>query len=106
MLACEDQTPHTRVARGFHDLIGSEVRGVEDGGRLVAVAPLLVCERIDGEVQEAVELHLVPAQLACRGERPERRRVTDQAKGLERYPRPGEGEPGAERRRDEPAARG
>jgi len=46
------------------DLVGVEALRVEDRGRLVAQTPLAVGEGVHREVQEAVELALVPAELA------------------------------------------
>src|SRR5207247_11316506 len=60
VLAGENQSFHPAVARGTDDLVGVEIGRVEDRGRLVAVAPLAVRERVHGEMEEAVELELVP----------------------------------------------
>ena len=67
VLAGEDDTLHARVLGGADDLVGVEVGRVEDLLALVAVAPFSIRERVHGEVQKAVELHLVPAKLTFRG---------------------------------------
>src|SRR2546422_868474 len=61
VLAGEDQSSHPAVTRGADNLVGVEVRGVEDRRQLVAVAPLTIRERVDGEMEKAVELEVVPA---------------------------------------------
>ena len=72
--------------------------GLKTAGRLVAVAPFLVGERVHGEVQEAVELHRVPPKLAHGGQGRIRRRRGGSRDGP---PRPRQRGAGAERRRDE-----
>ena len=75
MLRGEDQPLHPGIARHRRPLPRIERRRIEGGLRFVAVAPLLVGERVDREVDEAVELELVPGELArCRDGEPRRRR--------------------------------
>ena len=67
VLAGEDQPAHAGLLGRADDLVGVEVGGIEDFLRLVAVAPFLVGEGVDGEVQEAVDLQVVPAELPRAG---------------------------------------
>ena len=59
---------HARFLRGPHNLVGIEIGRVEHLFALVAVTPLLVGECVHREVQEAVELHAVPAKLPLGGQ--------------------------------------
>ena len=66
----QDQSLHAAFFGRLRNLIGIEVgRARSTCGIFIAVAPFLVGERVDREVKEAVELHLVPAQLTLRGRR-------------------------------------
>src|SRR2546425_6980789 len=60
VFAGEDQPFHPAVPRGSYDLVGIKIGGIEQRGRLVAVTPLAVGKRVEREMQEAVELELVP----------------------------------------------
>ena len=60
VLAGEDQSFHPAALRCAHDLVCVKIGGIEHRRRLVAVAPLAIRERVDGEMQEPVELKLVP----------------------------------------------
>ena len=67
VLTCKDQALHSGFANDGHHVIGVEVGGVEEGGRLIPEAPLLVREGVRREVDEAVVLKLVPRELTrCR----------------------------------------
>lgn len=46
------------------DGVGIEVRRIEDTRIFVAVAPFLIGEGVDGEVQEVTELEFAPGNLA------------------------------------------
>ena len=46
-----------------HNRVGVELGRVEKVGRLIAVAPFLIRERVHGEVQEAGELERMPGLL-------------------------------------------
>src|SRR5205823_15082132 len=59
---------HPAVFRSRDDLVGIEVRGMEDGRRFIAIAPFAVGECVHREMEEAVELHFVPVELARRGD--------------------------------------
>ena len=63
VLGGEDEALQARRLRRADDLVGVEVGRVEDRRGLVPVAPLLVGEGVHREVQEAVDLELVPAEL-------------------------------------------
>ena len=75
VLAGENQAFHPCVVCRADDLFSIEVSRVEYGGRFIAVALLFVGEGIGREVYEAVELHLMPPQLALRRHRSVRRRI-------------------------------
>ena len=64
MFAHEDETLHSRSRGGANDLFGVKVSRAEKGGRFIAVTPLFVGEGVDGEMDEAVELHFMPAELS------------------------------------------
>src|SRR5438105_12656142 len=68
VLAGENQALHPAVFRSRDDLVGIEVRGIENRRRFIAIAPLAVRECVHGEMEEAVELHFVPAELSRRRE--------------------------------------
>ncbi len=68
-LHVEDEAFHARFLGRAHDLVGVEIRRIEHLFVFVAVAPFLVRESVHGEVQEAIKLHLVPAQLTLGGHR-------------------------------------
>ena len=69
VFAGENETLHAGFLGGANDLLGVEGGGVENFLALIAVAPFLVGERVHSEMQEAIELHFVPAQLAFGGDR-------------------------------------
>ncbi len=64
----EDQAAHSGHFGGGGDLGGVEAGGVEDCGGFVTVAPFLVGECIYRKVDESVEFHVVPGELACGGD--------------------------------------
>jgi len=70
VFARQDQPLHARALRGPDDLLGVESGRIEHLFLLVAVPPFLVGERVHRKVEEAIELHFVPAELAFRGHRP------------------------------------
>jgi hypothetical protein len=61
MLAGEDQSFHSRRRGGADDLVSIEVSRTEERRRLIAVSPFFVSEGVDGEMDESIELQLVPA---------------------------------------------
>ena len=67
MLACEDERLEPRGVCHFSHPVGVKIRGVEHAWGLVPVAPLLVCEGVDGEVEKPVALKFVPLKLARAG---------------------------------------
>ena len=68
----QDETLHPGLFGCRNDLVGVEGGRVEDLLVLIAIAPFLVGEGVHGEMQEAIELHLVPAKLPLSGHRAER----------------------------------
>jgi hypothetical protein len=64
MFAGEDEAFHSRLDRGPSDLVGIKVGGVEHRFLLVAISPFLVGEGVHREMEEAVEFHFMPAELA------------------------------------------
>ena len=68
----QDETLHSGLLGHRDNLIGVEGGRVEDLLVLVAITPFLVGEGVHGEVQEAIEFHLVPAKLPLGGHRTER----------------------------------
>ena len=71
MFRGQNQFLHARIVRDRHYLIGIEIGGIEDLFLLVAVTPLLIGEGIDSEMNESIELHLVPSKLPRRRRWPE-----------------------------------
>ena len=67
MLGGEDGALHARLLHGKDPFVGIQVRGVEDGGILVAKPPFSVGIGVDGEVQKSVKAHLKPGELARGG---------------------------------------
>src|SRR6267378_1650727 len=100
VLAGEDQPFHNAARRGLNDMVGVKIAEIEDRLRLIAVAPLAVGKRVDGEMQETVELELVPGQLTGSGERGEGSRRIDTS---DRRPQPRERGARAHGRTNEPA---
>ena len=49
----------------WQDLFGIKIRGVEERFSFIAITPFFVREGVDGEMNESVELELMPTQLAC-----------------------------------------
>lgn len=68
MLASEDDAPAARVFEDGTNRVCVEGGGVEDGGIFVAIAPFLIGEGVDGEMQKVVEAEFAPAELALRGQ--------------------------------------
>src|SRR5262249_17076415 len=64
MLAGENRAAHTARLQCGDDLIGIELRRIEDPRVFVAVTPLPVGEGVDPEVQESAGLYLMPGDLA------------------------------------------
>src|SRR5262249_3254029 len=75
-----------RLGCRSRDLISIEVGGIENAFGLVAVTPLLVRKGVHREMQEAVELQLVPAQLPRDRHRSERRGWRDRLRAAFRSP--------------------
>ena len=67
MLAGEDDAAHATIGKGADNGVGIEGGGIEDVGILIAVAPFLVGERVDGEVEEGGEFERVPRELTGAG---------------------------------------
>ena len=63
MFAGEHQAAHPGFLGGAGDLVSVKVGRVEEFFRLVAVAPLLVSESVEAEVQKTVHLQIVPGEL-------------------------------------------
>ena len=63
MLRREDDALHPSSRQRVDDRIGVESRRMKQARMLVAVAPLLVGERIHREVKESVNFELVPSEL-------------------------------------------
>src|SRR5581483_1505657 len=74
MFRGEDDAGHAAVGQRRYDAIRVKSGGIENRRLVIAVAPLLVCKCVDGEMQECVRLHLVPMELSSRGESAVRRR--------------------------------
>src|SRR5262249_56595110 len=70
----DDEALDARVACAARALARVQARRIEHALGLVAVAPLLVGEGVHGEVEEPVELEVVPGELAGGRDRAERRR--------------------------------
>ena len=70
MLAGEDHAAHSGIGQRADHGVGIELFGVEQVRVFVAVAPFLVGERVDGEVEEAGEFQFVPRQLRALGMAP------------------------------------
>src|ERR1035441_1093841 len=70
----QDEALHSRPLGRQNNLVRIEGGRVEDLFILIAIAPFFVGEGVDGEVQESIDLHLMPAQLPLRGPRPVRLR--------------------------------
>ena len=81
VLAGEDHAAHAGIRQRAHDGIGIELFGVEDVGVFVAVAPFLIGERVDREVQEGGEFQVVPGQLPRAGNGAVRSRGRNRARG-------------------------
>src|SRR5262249_33024937 len=64
MLSGENDAAHARIGERAHNSIGIELRGIEDLRIFISVAPFLVGERIDSEMQECRTFELVPRKLA------------------------------------------
>ena len=77
VLGSEDQSLHAGVSRDRGPLARVERGRIEGRLGLVTVAPLLVGEGIHREVDEAVELALVPGELPRCRDRVKRRRRRD-----------------------------
>lgn len=73
MLTGQNQPFHSGRARGSDNLIGIKVSGIKDGWSFIPVAPFFVGEGINCEMEESVELNLVPTKLPRRGYRAVRR---------------------------------
>src|SRR5437667_1375615 len=86
VLAGEDQSLHPAALGGAHDLVCVKIGGIEHRRRLVPVAPLAIRERVHGEMQETVELELVPGELTGSRERREGSRRIHEA-DRQRQPR-------------------
>ena len=86
VLRGDDQPFHAGVARDPGPLPRVERRRVEHALGLVAVAPLLVGERVHREMDEAVELALVPRELARRWDGADWRWRRDGGRPLRRRP--------------------
>ena len=69
VLAGENDFFHARRRERADNLLGVEVRGIEDLFRLITVAPFLVREGVHGEVQEGRDLQLLPLELPRAGNR-------------------------------------
>src|SRR3954447_15904488 len=65
MLGGEDDFAHAGIGKRAGNRVGVELYRVEEGRRFVAVTPFLVCEGVDGEMQEAGELQVMPGELTC-----------------------------------------
>jgi len=74
MFAGQDQPFHSRRRRGAHNLVSIEISWIEERRRLVTVAPFFVSEGVDGEMDESIELHFMPAELPRGRNRPVRLR--------------------------------
>ena len=74
MFGRKDQPLKARVLDDPDQSVGVEVRRVEYRLGLVAIAPLTVCEGVDGKVYEGILLHAVPLQLPRRRHHAHRRR--------------------------------
>ena len=68
VLAGEDEAAHAGRFQGAGDGVGVERGGLKNVRVFVAVAPFLVGEGVDGEVEKRGELQLVPGHLAGRRE--------------------------------------
>src|SRR5258707_3527665 len=71
MFGRENQALHAGIFGRRGDLVGVEVGWIEDRFAFVAVAPFFICEGIHREVNEPIEFHLMPPELAWRGNRAE-----------------------------------
>ena len=81
VLAGEDEAFHAGFLGRANNLLGVKSGRKKDFLAFVAVAPFSIGEGVHGEVKEAVELHLVPAQLALRGNRSIARRRSNRCVG-------------------------
>jgi hypothetical protein len=63
MLAGKDQPFHSRSRRSTGDLFRIEVSRVEQCRRLISITPFFAGEGVDGEMDESVEFHFMPAEL-------------------------------------------
>src|SRR5215467_3772256 len=66
MLAGQNQSFHSRRGGCARNLIRIKINRIEDCRRLISVTPLFVGESVEAEMNEAVELHFMPAKLAAR----------------------------------------
>lgn len=64
VLAGQDNRFHTRRADCRRPLIRVELLGIEEHRVVVAVAPFGVCECVHAEMDEGIELELMPLELA------------------------------------------
>ena len=64
VLRCEDQSLEVGILNDLDQCVGIEIRRVEQLGRLVTIAPLLIGECVDCKMHKCVLLHLVPLYLA------------------------------------------
>ena len=63
MFAGEDQPAQAARLGRADDLVGVEIGRIEDFLRFIAVAPFLVGKRIRAEMEEAINLQVVPGEL-------------------------------------------
>ena len=73
VLAGQNQSLHAGGLGSLHDLFRAEISGVEDGFRLITVAPFLVGERVHSEMNKAIKFQLMPRELARARHRADRR---------------------------------
>jgi len=64
VFAGQDQPAHATAGCGLDDLIRVKGGRGKQGRDFVSETPLLIGERIHGKVEEPIELHPVPSQLA------------------------------------------
>ena len=66
VLAGEDQAAHAGRGEALHPLVRIEVRRIEQSRVLVPEAPFPIGHGVHAEMDEAVELELLPGQLPRR----------------------------------------
>ena len=66
VLAGEDQAAHAGRGEAFDPLVGVELRRIEEGGILMPETPFPIGHGVHAEMDEAVELELLPGQLLRR----------------------------------------